>query len=641
MSEYLPFLIVGLVTGAVYALASMGLVLTYTTSGVFNFAHGAVGMFATYVFYSLRVDAGLPTALAVAVAVLGVGPALGLIIDRVLLRRLDGASASTYVVASLGLLVALQGLAVALYGGETRQVAPIFPTGTYRLPGVNVGVDQTLVVVIAVGVGILLAVFFNRTHLGLQTRAVVGDRNLTELVGTNSRRVTSLSWMLGCSLAALSGVLFSPFIQLDSLLLTLLVVQAFGAAVVGGLRSLRMTNLGAYGIGVGAALTTKLVATRPNLAGLPAALPFIVLFVVLVASRRGRFREVAAPARTTAATRTRAPGAVGRAAVVRPVLLAAAAAVLPAVLTGSQIVTATTTLAFVLLFASLSLLVGLSRQVSLCHAVFVVFGATTLSHFATAGLPYPVALVAAALVLVPVGALLAIPAIRLSGLFLALATFGFGVLAQSLLFATGLAFGKDSVALVPRPGGFSGETAFFYFVLAVVTVGLVAVELVRTTRLGRLLRALADSPTAVESLGINPTASRVVVFCLSAFLAAVAGGLLGSVVQLVNPTSFDAFQSLVWLTVLVTAGASTLGGSVLAAVLLAAVPAVFTSPTVVEWQPVAFGVAAMLLAQSPNGLAGALFSRRDPAPLAEASQWRLGRRRAAERYAAAVAGAVR
>ena len=638
MKAYLPFLAVGLVTGAVYALAAMGLVLTYTTSGVFNFAHGAVGMFATYVFYSLRVDAGVPTALAIAVAVLGVGPALGFVIDRVLLRRLDGASASTYVVASLGLLVALQGLAVALYGGETRQVAPIFPTGTYRLPGVNVGVDQTLVVVVAVAVGIGLAVFFNRTHLGLQTRAVVGDRNLTELVGTSSRRVTSLSWMLGCSLAALSGVLFAPFIQLDSLLLTLLVVQAFGAAVIGGLRSLPLTNLGAYGIGIGAALTTKLVATRPNLAGLPAALPFIVLFVVLVASRRGRFQEVSAPARPGAG-RAHPRRPAGRAA--RPLVLAAGAAVLPTVLTGSQVVTATTTLAFTLLFASLSLLVGLSRQVSLCHATFVVFGATTLSHFATAGLPYPAALVLAALVLVPVGALLAIPAIRLSGLFLALATFGFGVLAQSLLFATGLAFGKDSMALVPRPASFSSETAFFYFVLVVVTLGLVTVEVVRTTRLGRLLRALADSPTAVESLGVNPTASRVVVFCLSAFLAAVAGGLLGSVVQLVNPTSFDAFQSLVWLTVLVTAGASTLGGSVLAAVLLAAVPAVFTSPTVVEWQPVAFGVAAMIFAQSPNGLAGALFRRPDPGPLAERSSWRLGRRRAAERYAAAVAGAVR
>jgi branched-subunit amino acid ABC-type transport system permease component len=634
MSGYLPFIVVGLVTGAVYSLASMGLVLTYTTSGVFNFAHGAVGMFATYIFYSLRVNAGLPTPLAIAIAVLGVAPLMGVLIDRVLLRRLEGATAATYVVASLGLLVALQALAVAIYGGNTRQVRAIFPTGTYRVPGVNVGIDQTIVVAVAVAAGIALAYFFRRTHLGLQTRAVVGDRELTELVGTNASRVTTFSWMLGCAFAALSGVLFAPFIQLDSLLLTLLVVQAFGAAIIGRLRSLSRTQIGAYGIGVAAAVTTKAVATKPSLAGLPSALPFIVLFMVLVASRKGSFTEV---------TRAEAAGRTPRRAQARlpiPTLVAlvAVAVVLPAVLNGSQLLTATTTVAFVLIFASLSLLVGLSRQVSLCHAVFVVFGATTLSHFLSAGVPYGIALPLAALVLVPVGALLAIPAIRLSGLFLALATFGFGVLAQSLLFVTGLAFGKDAIAVVPRPSALSSDTRFYYLVLGVVVAALVVIEVVRRSRLGRVLRALADSPTAMQSIGVNPTASRVIVFCLSAFLAALAGGLLGSLVQLVNPASFDAFQSLIWLTVLVTAGAMTLGGSVLAALLFITVPAVFNSSLVIQWQPVFFGVAAMVFAQAHNGLAGLAFRTPDFSTLARKSAWRSDRRRATERYVTAAFG---
>jgi ABC-type branched-subunit amino acid transport system permease subunit len=148
--------------------------------------------------------------------------------------------------------------------------------------------------------------------------------------------------------------------------------------------------------------------------------------------------------------------------------------------------------------------------------------------------------------------------------------------------------------------------------------------------LGRLLRALADSPTAVESIGINPTASRVLVFCLSAFLAAIAGGLLGTLTKVVNPASFGFFQSLLWITVLVTAGVSTLGGSALAAFLLVSTPAILTGGTFVEWQPVAFGVAAMLLAQAPNGLVG-LFVLPDFRRLAHASSWRLGSRRAAER----------
>ncbi|HEV8622834.1 MAG TPA: ABC transporter permease [Acidimicrobiia bacterium] len=630
MSDYLPFIVVGLVTGAVYALASMGLVLTYTTSGVFNFAHGAVGMFATFVFYSLRVDVGLPTALAAAIAVLGVGPAMGIMIDRLLLRRLAGAPTATYIVTSLGLLVALQGLASVIWGAQTRSVDPIFPTSTYRLPGVNVGVDQTIVVGIAIAAGLGLAFFFRSTHLGLQTRAVVGDRNLTELVGANSSMVTSFSWMLGCAFAALSGVLIAPFIQLDSLLLTLLVVQAFGAAIIGRLRSLSLTNLGAYGIAIGASVATKLVASKPALVGLPTALPTLVLFLVLVVSRKGKFVEVTASAAGGAAQTART--IIQRRLPWRQIVaVTAVALVLPSFLNGSQLLTASTTVVFVLIFSSLSLMVGLSRQVSLCHTVFAVFGATTLSHLLTAGVPYPVALLLAGLVMVPVGALLAIPAIRLSGLFLALATFGFAVLAQSLLFSSGITFGRDALVFLGRPSMLAGDTAFYYFALAVVVAGVVVIEVIRVSRLGRFLRSLADSPTAVQSLGVNPTVSRVLVFCLSAFFAAIAGGLLGSLVRSINQTSFDAFLSLVWLTVLVAAGTTTFSGSVLAAVLFIAVPATFTSTTVVEWQPVAFGVAAMLLSQAPNGLAGVLFRRPDLAAFARRSAWRSDRRRAAER----------
>jgi len=640
MRALVPFVIVGITTGAVYALASMGLVLTYTTSGVFNFAHGAIGMFATFVFYQLRVAADWPTWLAVAVAVLVVAPAMGVVVDRVLLTRLQGASPATYVVVSLGLLVALQSAAVAIFGGETRQVAAIFPTRGFEVSGVRVGYDQTIVVAIAVVAGLALAAFFRRTHLGLATRAVVGDRDLTELVGTDARAVTTFSWVLGSAFAALSGVLFAPVVGLDAVLLTLLVLQAFGAAVVGRLRSLPLTNLGAYGIAIVAAISTKYVATNRALIGLPSAMPFIALFLVLVVSPKGSFAAVSGEGsgragggsggggggrggrRTTLPMRTLVPVVAG-------------AAVLPAVLNGSQLLVASTAVAFVAIFASLSLLVGLSRQLSLCHAVFVVFGATTLSHLLSAGVPYVAALLLSALVLVPVGALVAIPTIRLSGLFLALGTFAFGALAQNLLYNNSFAFGRDAQVNLARPSLFAGDTAFYYFILAVVTVAVLGVELVRITRLGRILAAIGDSPAAVQSIGVSPTASRVMVFCLAAFVAGIGGGLLGSLIGSVSTLSFDFFQSLIWLTVLVTAGAATLGGSVLAALLLIAVPSVFTSPTVVQWQPVAFGVAAIVFAQSPNGIAGYL-RRPDFPELARRSAWRTDRRRATERRAGAI-----
>jgi branched-subunit amino acid ABC-type transport system permease component len=633
MTEWLPFLVVGLASGSVYAIAAMGLVVTYRTSGVFNFAHGAVGMTATFVFYSLRIDAGLPTWLAAVIAVVVVGPAIGVLIDRLLLRRLVGAPASTYVVVSLGLLVALQAGVVAIYGPSPRRVEPFLPQGTFRLPGVNVGWDQALLVLIAAASGLGVALFF-RTRFGILTRAVVDDRALAELARVSPATVTSASWVIGSAFASLSGVLLAPVLGLDAVILTLLVIQAFGAAVVGRLVSLPLTYFGAIAIGVAASLSTKFVVDYPSLAGLPSSIPFIVLFAVLVLSPKGRFPELTRIDLRSAAAAGVAPSRFPAKLLIGLVVIGA---FLPGRLSSGRLLIATATVTFVLIFASLGLLVGLSRQVSLCHVVFVALGATTLARLLDAGVPYLLALLLAGLVVVPLGAIVAIPAVRLSGLFLALATFGFGVLAQNLLYPTKAAFGGKAILTIGRPEIFgislADDESFYRFVLVVVVAGVVAIELVRMTRLGRTLRALADSPTAMQSLGVNPLVPRVLVFCFTAFLAAVSGGLLGTLTQSVNAQTFDFFQSLLWVAALVAAGPSSLAGAVLAAVLLVWVPAVFNSAVLLEWQPVGFGVAAILLSQARNGLVG-LVRMPDFSRLARDREWRVGSVRLQERLEA-------
>lgn len=604
MSDYLPFIITGLATGSVYALASMGLVATYKTSGVFNFAHGSVGMVAAYAFYELRTARGLPTWFALIVSVFVVGPLIGAFIDRVLLRRMRDATTATNIVVSLGLLVALQGLALAHYGAATRSIAPIFSTSTFQLWGVAVGYADVALMIVALVGAVLLFLFFGRTHLGLETRAVVDDVELTALVGSRPAWITTFSWMLGCTFAALAGVLLAPILGVDSVGLTLLAIQAFGAAAIGRFTSFTGAYVGALGIGVVADLSKKLVVDHPTLTGVPSSLPFLVLFAVLVFAKPGTFTEIARAGRSV----RQGARSLGQRRFAGPQLLAFACACLlaPRFFSDTEILGLIVALAFVLVFSSLSLLVGLSRQVSLCHAVFVVFGATNMSHLQEAGLPFFAALILGALIMVPVAGLLALPAIRLSGLFLAIATFGFGVLAQGLLYLTDLAFGPEAIRSVSRPDmffDFSDDRTYYYLVLAVVVAGVAVVEVVKVTRLGRLLRALADSPKAVQSLSVVPTASRVLVFCLSGFLAAIAGGLIASGPGSVNPATFDYFQSLLWVTVLATTGALTLGGVVLAAFFLRVVPMLFTSQTLVDWQPVVFGVAAIVLSQLPNGLA--------------------------------------
>jgi branched-subunit amino acid ABC-type transport system permease component len=628
VNELLPFLVLGLASGSVYALAAMGLVVTYTTSGVFNFAHGTLGMVIAYAFVELREERGVPTPVALAVCLGVIAPLLGLGLDR-LFSRLAGRTAANYLVASIGLLVALQGMAIIRYGADARSVTPLFPRrSAFTVGSLQVGFDQVAIIVLALALGLGLKLFFAHSHLGLATRAVVDDPELTGLTGTDRRLVTTLAWIIGVVYAGISGILVAPLVGLDAVLLTLLVLQALAAAIIGGLRHLTLTYAGGLAVGVAAAVATKLVATHRDLSGLPAAMPFIVLFMVLVVSHPRRFVEVR--------DERRALRVGARAFEPRLPWLGVAAGTAVALVVGARsgeadLVTSTSTVAFVLVFASLGLLVGQARLVSLCHATFVVLGATTLSHLLAAGLPYGPALLLTGLILAPVGAVLAVPALRLPALFLAVATFGFGVLAERLLYPSSLVFGGEH-SRVPRPAGFVGDRPFFYLTLAVVVVAVVAIEWLRAGRLGLLQRALADSPTAVTGIGVSPIVSRVLVFAAASFFAGVAGGLLGSVSETVSPSSFTFADSLVWLAVLVAAGPTTLGGAVLAALLLSQLPAAITDPAFADWLPVAFGASAIVFAGSPNGIAGLLHP--DISVWAARSRWRLDRSPHRERLVA-------
>jgi ABC-type branched-subunit amino acid transport system permease subunit len=256
---------------------------------------------------------------------------------------------------------------------------------------------------------------------------------------------------------------------------------------------------------------------------------------------------------------------------------------------------------FVLVFASLRLLVVTSGQVSLCHAAFAAVGATTFSHLATgAHWPWLVALVAAGLVAVPVGAVLALPAIRLSGLYLALATFGFGVLLQRLIYPTALMFGAHASLKATRPviGGLhlDGDKAFYFVCVAIVVAGVGLVHVLTRSRLGRLLRALSDSPTALTTLGSEVNLIRTLVFCISAFLAAIAGALYAAFIGSFGLSSFDALLSLTLLVVLAIAGSGEISAPVIAAIAYILVPSYIQSATLNEWLPVIFGVSAIFVA---------------------------------------------
>ena len=594
MGELLPFIVSGIAVGAVYGLAATGLVLTYKTSGIFNFGQGALAAVAAYAFYWLHVDLGLDWKPALAVSVLVVGPLMGLAMERIA-TSLRPQPTALKIVGTVGLVLLVQGLAAIKYGPNTIRVEQFLPGArdSFTVADVVVTYDKVIIAAVAVIAVAALYAFFRWSRSGLAMRAVVDDPDLLAMQATDPRRVRRIAWVIGATFAALSGVLITPLIGLDAILLTFMVVQAFAAAAIGGFSNIPLTLAGGVLVGIAADVASKYSIDATWLSGLPASVPFLVLFVVLLLRGRRLVPPIRVEARPPSPYRAPAPLRLALAAVVLvPLLLVPQFA-------GDKLTFFTTGLATALLLLSLGLLVRMSGQVSLCHAAFAAIGAVAFSQLALDhGVPWLLALVLGGLVVVPVGALVAIPAIRLSGLFLALATFGFGILVQQLLYSQSFMFTEFTQGrAMPHPSFARSPEGFYYVALAALVVTAIAMVLIQRSRLGRMLNGLADSPKGVSAMGLSTNVIRVTVFCISAFFAGIAGILIGVERNFATGSDpfFGSFNSLVLLAMLALAPfAEPWYALVLAAA--AVIPGYITGDNTTNWLNVIFGASAILIA---------------------------------------------
>ncbi len=589
-----PFIIIGLVTGGVYGLAGVGLVLTYKTSGVFNFAHGALATVSAYAFYALSVQQNVSWPLAAAVAVLVIGPLAALAFE-VLARSIVKEALAVQVAATVGVLLVVQAVVVLIYGlSETRTVPVFLPQGQTSIGETFIQYSDLVTFAIAVVATAALYVLFRFTRIGTAMRAVVDDPTLLELSGTSTTRIRRSAWLIGVMFASLSGVLLAPLLPLDPVLITLLVVQAFGAAALGAFRSLPLTFLGGLAIGVLSALATKWF-TSGILAGLPPAMPFVVLFVALLVLPR---RYLAEHSRAVPLAR---PGWTAPAGlqVGMGVVVLAGLALVPT-FAGVHLGDWTTALGTVILFLSLGLLVRTSGQVSLGHVGFAAVGVAAFAHLADgANLPWLLALLGAGLIAVPIGALLAIPAMRLSGLYLAIATFGFGIALYYMFYTQDFMFGNTGDGLrVPRPGWgiFASDEGFYYLVLLAVIVASAFVVLLTRSRLGRLLQGMADSPTALTTTGVSVNVTRLIVFCISAFMAATAGALIGAGQGVVSASSYPPLLSLTYLVLVVIVGGRAPWYALIAGLALIVIPSYLSGASTPYWLQLLFGLSAISFA---------------------------------------------
>lgn len=603
MEQLIAYTIIGLTTGAIYAVAASGLVVTYTTSGIFNFAHGATGMLAAYTYWQFRFGWGWPAPLALLLVLGVIAPAFGAAIERFVLRNLRDTAEVVKVTVTVGLLVAMIGLANWLWPPATRaRFRGFFDGYDVSIGGVNVSWHKLIAFGCAIAVAVGLRLFLYRTRLGISMRAAVDDRNLAQLNGARPALASMVAWAGSASLAGLAGILLAAEVGLNIVPLTLLVISAYAAAIVGRLRSLPWTFVGALILGVLEAYTLWANGTSwwPqtiggfSTSGFRAALPTIFLFVVLIAMPQARLRGAATRLRERAVTPS------WRMTILGVVLLVGFTVAISGLLTRSN--TTLVSAGLILAIAGLSLvpLTGYAGQLSLAPLTFAGLGAVIMGNLPWGG--NVLSLVVTVAIVAAIGAVVALPALRLQGIYLALATGAFALMVTTLVFSQQKVFpgGAVTVPALELPGVDLNDPTqkmiFLSVAFGLLGMGVVAL---RRSRLGRRLVAMKDSPLAGATIGMNLTGTKLAAFAISAGIAAFAGALnTGKVVA--DQFTFD--QSLPLVLLVVVGGVSAVSGALFGGVLLGANALLGTIvPTLKNVTKVLPGIVGISLGRNPDG----------------------------------------
>lgn len=279
MPDLLPFLISGLGVGAVYALSGVGLVVLYRSSGVLNFAFGALGAVAAYVAWS-ALDREWPLALAALAAVL-TAVAVSLAYGRLLAPYLAEREPTVRSVGTLGLALVVLGFTEWFWGEQPRRL--VFPTDAEAIEFADVRLTCTRVLglvaafVMMAGVGLLLA----RTRIGLAMRALADQRGLSAILGIRVLQVDAVAWVISGAFAGVCGLLLANIVRLQATVLTFLVIPAFAAAIIGRLSSLPVTVAAGLGIGILEAVAVLV----PGFSPFRTATPFLIALAAIAVWR--------------------------------------------------------------------------------------------------------------------------------------------------------------------------------------------------------------------------------------------------------------------------------------------------------------------------------------------------------------------
>jgi branched-chain amino acid transport system permease protein len=618
MDQFLTATILGLATASILAVAASGLVLTYTTTGIFNFAHGALGMLGAFTYWQLRVEWGWPAPMALLVVLGVLAPLVGVAIEVVIMRRLVDAPETARVVVTISLLVALLGLGVWLWNPNEPHLLPKFwGNSSFPLLDTRVTYHELFAFGTALVLALGLRLLLYRTRAGIAMRAAVDDRPLATLNAARPNRSAMLAWGIGCACAALAGILTAGLTNsMSHVSLTLLIVNAYAAAMIGRLRNLPMTFLGAVILGLADAYAISYVDdTNVALSKLRFVFPAIALFVVLMVLRQPRARG-----HSVTASRETVPRPSWAGALVTAVAFVAAGAYLSQILTEFDAVSAARIVALSIIALSLVPLIGYAGQLSLCPLSFAAIGALVFARHGVelnGWFESTYLLLFAGLAAGLVGALVALPAIRLGGLYLALATAAFAVFLDQWVFTLEelnigplhLKMFESGAIQVPRPDYAGTETGggLLIFMSVVFALFYLMVVTIRRSVFGQRLLALKESPAAAVTLGMNLTATKIAVFTMSSAMAGVGGALYGGSLGQIAPNKFVFFESLPLVLLAVVGGIGSAAGALVAGIMLGGIPLITEQwAWMANYEKILPGTLGITLGRNPNGVVSEL-----------------------------------
>ncbi len=623
----LGYIFAGIALGSIYAIAASGIVVTYVSSGVLNFAFGSMAFFLARFYYFLNTQHGWDQLPAVVVSVFLGGPALGAFLYLVLFRHLRLSSSLIKIVSTIGVSVSLPPAALILFGNDTITSAPGLasqPEPTYKIFGAVATLDQIIAFGCVLAVVVIGTLVLQFTDVGLKVRALVDTEAMTSLSGVSPARISICVWMATTALAGLVGVLAAPSSGLTAEGMTVLMASAFAAVVAARLRSLTAAVGVAMAMGLVTDVSQEWLPVSSSLtAAIITSIPFFVMGAFLLAYIliSGRINEAASTG--GALDRAIRPMGGGDEAAVSatrsvvatrsgwswymlgPVAAIAVVALLPVLFGGYWLTLLAGGLAFSVVFLSFTMVIGEGGMIWLCQATFAGCGAIATAQLATNhGMNPLLAVFLGGLITTPIGVIIGLLTIRLGNLYVALVTLTFGLLAETLIFTRNV-FYQDGVGVaVSRPGFLSGNQSFAYFALAVfVVIALIVVNLRRSTT-GLALAAVRYSEPGARTVGLSVLGMKLLVAAIGTFIAAIGGGLLALNYGYALPTSYATFGGLVWLAVFVTIGLRSITAAIIAGLSFTLLPGIFQTYLPATWGNVPtllFGLGAVAVAANPDG----------------------------------------